>query len=93
MSTATQRIPVLVTPDEKAKIAALAKEAGISMGEFLRRAAAAFRHAGDDEALEAMIDQMAKTTRQASRAMDEALLFVEQSNRRIAAMERAGGRR
>jgi len=35
-----------------------------------------------------MIDQMLKTTAQANRAIDDALAFVEASNRRIAAMEK-----
>jgi hypothetical protein len=36
MATATERIPVLVTPMEKGRIAKMAKAAGVSMGEFLR---------------------------------------------------------
>jgi len=87
MANATQRIPVLVTAKEKAQIARMAKDAGLSMGEYLRRAAASFHPAEDDKALEAMIEQMAKTTQQASRAIDEALAFIEASNRRIATLE------
>lgn len=88
MATATERIPVLVTAAEKGQIAELAKAAGLSMGEYLRRAAAAFRPGEDDKLLEGMIDQMNKTTAQASAAIDRALAFVEASNKRIAAMER-----
>lgn len=87
MATATERIPVLVTSQEKATIAKMAKEAQLSMGEFLRRAAASFRAGEDEKMLEGMIDQMAKTTAQASAAIDETLVFVKASNRRIAAME------
>src|SRR5574338_158323 len=87
MATATERIPVLVSAEEKAMIAKLAKDAHLSMGEFLRRAAASFRPAEDDQMLEGMIEQMTKTTTQASAAIDDALAFVEASNRRIAAME------
>lgn len=39
MSTATERIPVLVTTMEKRQIAKMAKDAGLSMGELLRRKA------------------------------------------------------
>lgn len=88
MATATERIPVLVTPAEKGKIARMAKAAGLSMGEFLRRAAESFRPSEDDKAMMGMIDQMNKTTAQASAAIDNALAFVEASNKRIAAMER-----
>ena len=87
MASATERIPVLVTHQEKGQIAAMAKAAGLSMGEFLRRAAASFRPSEDDQVLEGMIEQMAKTTAQANAAIDNALAFVETSNRRIAALE------
>ncbi|GHU38860.1 hypothetical protein AGMMS50256_38420 [Betaproteobacteria bacterium] len=88
MTTATQRIPVLVTPAEKKQIAKMAKDAGLSMGEFFRRAATAFRPSDEEKLLEGMIEQMNKTTAQASAAIDDALAFVEASNKRIAAMER-----
>lgn len=88
MATATARIPVLVTVTEKGQIAQMAKDAGMSMGEFLRRAASAYRPSEEDKMLEGMIDQMIKTTARANAAIDEALAFVEASNRRIAAMER-----
>jgi hypothetical protein len=88
MATATERIPVLVSTAEKARIARMAKTAGLSMGEFLRRAAVAFRPSDDDKLLEGMIDQMNKTTTQANAAIDKALADVEASNQRIAAMER-----
>lgn len=88
MATATERIPVLVTATEKGQIAKMAKSQGLSMGEFLRRAAASYRPNEEDKLLEGMIDQMNKTTAQASAAIDGALAFVDESNKRIAAMER-----
>lgn len=87
MATATERIPVLVSAKEKHRIAKMAKEAGLSMGEYLRRAAASFRPSDEDEILVGMIDQMLKTTAQASAAIDEALAFVAASNKRIAKLE------
>ncbi|MHB1322106.1 MAG: plasmid mobilization protein [Acidithiobacillus ferrivorans] len=88
MATATERIPVLVTATEKSQIAQLARDAGLSMGEFLRRAAASYRPSEEDTMLAGMIDQMNKTTTQANAAIDAALAYVEASNQRIAAMER-----
>ena len=88
MANATERIPVLVTSLEKDHIAKRARDAGISMGEFLRRAAGAFQSSEDEEVLEGMIDQVNKTTARASVAIDKALAFVEESDKRIAAMER-----
>ncbi|MBI3149421.1 MAG: hypothetical protein HYZ17_13000 [Betaproteobacteria bacterium] len=88
MAIATERIPVLVTATEKGRIAKMAKAAGLSMGEFLRRAAASFEPNDDDRILEGMIDQMNKTTVQANAAIDRALALVEESNQRIEKMER-----
>ncbi len=87
MATATERIPVLVTAQEKAMIAKMAQDAHLSMGEFLRRAASSFRPIEDEQLLEGMIDQMLKTTAHATAAIDEALAFVDASNDRIAAIE------
>lgn len=87
MTTANQRIPVLVTATEKAQITKMAKKIGLSTGEFMRRAAESFRPAEDEQALEAMIAQMVKSTEQAELAIDSAIEFVEASNQRIAAME------
>jgi hypothetical protein len=91
MTTATQRIPVLVSAAEKSRIAEMAKAAGLSMGEFLRRAATAFRPDEDEEILKGMIAQMRKSTLEANAAIDAALAFVEASNKRIAALERKAG--
>lgn len=87
MATYSERIPVLVTSQEKALIARMAQEAHISMGEFLRRAASSFRPGEDEQMLEGMMDQMLKTTAQASRVIDDTLSFVEASNQRIASLE------
>ncbi|MDE3009679.1 MAG: ribbon-helix-helix protein, CopG family [Pseudomonadota bacterium] len=91
MSAATQRIPVLVTPEEKERIASMARQAGLSMGEYLRRAAAAFRPTEDEAVLAGMIEQMTRTAARAEAAIDEALAFVEASNARIAHMEQRTG--
>jgi len=90
MATATQRIPVLVTPAEKGRIAKMAKSSGLSMGEFLRRAATSFNSTEDEKILDGMINQMNKTTSQASAAIDRALAFIEESDQRIAKMENKG---
>lgn len=87
MANASERIPVLVTKAEKAQIAKRAKAGGVSVGEYLRRAAASFRPTDDDPAIERMIGEMLKSTEQANHAIDDALSFVEASNRRIASME------
>ena len=88
MATATERIPVLVTAAEKGQIAKMAKAAGLSMGEFMRQAASAFRPSEENQILEGMIAQMHKTAAQANSAIDNALQLIAASNKRIAAMER-----
>ena len=92
MAAATQRIPVLVSAAEKGRIAAMASAAGLSMGEFLRRAATAFQPNEDERIIEGMIGQMRKTTIAAGAAIDDALAFVEASNKRIDAMEKKARR-
>ena len=87
-ASASERIPVLVTGVEKAQISKAAKAAGVSMGEYLRRAASLYVPSEDDAALEGLLTQVRKTTAAASAAIDSAVTEIEASNARIAAMER-----
>lgn len=87
MATATARIPVLVTETQKARIAAMAKAAGLTMGEFLRRAAECYAPDEDEKLLRGVIDQVMNSTMEASRAIDDALAFVASSEERIARIE------
>ncbi|HEB97054.1 MAG TPA: hypothetical protein ENI96_11565 [Sedimenticola thiotaurini] len=90
MATATARVPVLMTREEKERIVKRAMEAGLSTGEFMRRAAASFRPDEQDQLLEGLIEQMLQATDRAERAIDDAIAFVEESNRRIQALETGG---
>nr|WP_206199268.1 hypothetical protein [Parasulfuritortus cantonensis] len=76
-----------MSPQEKTRIAQLAKASGISMGEFLRRAAISFQPSEDEALLVGLIDQMEKSTAEAGAAIDDALAFVEASNARIERIE------
>lgn len=87
MVAATERVPVLMTPVEKKRVVSKAKKMGLTTGEYMRRAAEGYRPADDDKALEAMIEEMNKATTSAEKAIDDALAFVEESNKRIAEME------
>ncbi len=88
MATATARIPVLVTEAEKARIVERARKAGISTAEYMRRAARTFSPPGSgEEALEAVMAQVAESAGRAERAIGETLDFVSASNRRIAELE------
>lgn len=92
MSAATERIPVLVTPEEKARISTQAKRARISMGELLRRAARNAEtpslSAEDEALLEGLLGRLVESTTCANMAVDDAMAFVKASNARIAAMEK-----
>jgi len=90
--SATERIVVLVTPEQKAEISSRAKEAKLTVGELLRRAAAAYSMDEQDETLAGLVEQVRKSTAQASKALDDALRQVSASQRRIAAMEKAHAR-
>lgn len=87
MATITERVPLLMTPTEKSKVVSNAKNAGIAISEYIRRAIDSYQPVEDDKALEAMIDQMNKATANTEKTIDEVLLFVNESNKRISKME------
>lgn len=87
MATATERIPVLVTKAQKARIAKKAKNANLPMGEFLRRAANAYDPTASEEAFSQLLEEVEASTAGASQALDDALAFVQASRQRIAKME------
>ena len=79
---ATERIPVLLTREQKARLARRAKAANLTMGEYVRRAAEAYQPHADDKALEGLIDRVKKTTDEAALAMEQALAFAYSSPKR-----------
>jgi hypothetical protein len=95
MSIVTERIPVLVSRKEKSEIAKRAKAAGVSMGEYLRRGAKAYRSSAPEEErlLLGLIDRMNRSTDEARTAIEELLRTVEASNRRIEATEHRARKR
>lgn len=88
MKKLTERIDVLVTPDEKRRITQAAKDARVSTGEFIRRASAAYSPP-EEAMVVAMLRQLNESTQRAGRAVDSALAWIEASNQRIAEMEQA----
>ena len=72
MATATERIVVQVTPQQKANIAGTAKQLGLNISDFMRRAAENFRAAPEDRDLEALLRQVEMSTQQANQAIDHA---------------------
>ena len=89
MAAVNERIPVLVTKEQKNRLVKKATSARLGVSEFMRRAAEAYEPDVDDNMLDGLIDQIHKTTAEASRSLDEVLTFVAASQRRIAKMEGA----
>lgn len=87
MRKATKRVDVLVTVAEKTRITQAARASGISTGEYMRRAAAAYCPPEDAAMVEGMLRQLTESTRRASATVDRALTWIEASNQRIAQME------
>jgi len=86
MATATERIVVQVTPQQKANIAGTAKQLGLNISDFMRQAAESFRGA-EDRDLEALLRQVEISTQQANAAIDHALASVAASEQRLAVLE------
>jgi hypothetical protein len=86
---ATERIPLLVTPAQKALFTKKAKASKLTVNEFVRRAAEAYNPGDEDEALTRLVAQVKQTTHEASAALDAMLKSCADSNRRIADMEAA----
>ncbi len=87
MSAAIERIVVQTTPADKRAIAEKAKKLDMPVSELMRRGAFAYQ-AGEREAeLVVLADAAKSSADRAGAAIDDALAFIEASNRRIAAME------
>ena len=90
MTNIKKRLSVLVTSSEKSQIRKRAKEAGLSLSEFIRVAAKDYIPAEKIEeimVLNFMIDEMNKATERAEKAIDEMIQYVDASNRRISKLE------
>ena len=90
---AIERIVVQATPQEKRAISAKAKKLGLPVSELMRRGATAYQSAESEDELGAVADAAKAAATRASEAIDDMLMFVEASNKRIAAMEARAGLR
>lgn len=84
-----ERIDVLVSAEEKNRITRAARAAGVSTAEYLRQAAASYCATENAPVIDATLRELSESTQRASEAVDDALAWVEASNRRIAEIERA----
>ncbi|MGV3581257.1 MAG: plasmid mobilization protein [Methylophilus sp.] len=84
----TKIIRVSVTANEKKQLLKHAKSLNASVSEYLRKCALSQKTSLDEELLEGLINLMNRSTTSACNAIDDALAYVEESNRRIEKMER-----
>lgn len=85
MATATARVVVLMPQDEKERLAEEARQAGISVGEFVRRSVAGHVSDAEFEAalearrpeIEALLGELERSNERALRALDEAEATVQ----------------
>ena len=87
MSTAVARIVVQATPADKQAIAEKAKRLDLPVSELMRRGAFAYEAASRNDELAHLADAALNAAERAGDAIDDALDFIEASNRRIAVME------
>jgi len=93
MAGETERIVVRVTPVQKRAIASTAKDLGLNVSELMRQAVQDIMRLDDEENINALISRVNVSTQEANDALDDALSFVAESNKRIAAMMRVVSRR
>jgi hypothetical protein len=92
MAAAIERIVVQATPQEKKVIAAKARKLGMPISELMRRGAVAYRSAEADEQLGVLADAAKSAADRAGAAIDDAIRFVAESNKRIAVLEARAAR-
>jgi len=85
MATATARIVVLTTSQDKKAIVAKARRLNLSVSALMRRGSLAYEP--DEEALAVLADLAGAAADRAGAAIDNALEYIKASNERIAAME------
>jgi hypothetical protein len=87
MAAAVERIVVQATAQDKKAIASKAKKLDMPISELMRRGAFAYESDTADVELSALADAARVAADRAGAAIDDALSFIDASNRRIAAME------
>ena len=83
-----KRLVVQLTGVQKRAISRRARQLGMSRGNLMRQAAESLARDRAMEGIEQLLDRVNASTRQANDALNEALSSIDESNRRITAMER-----
>jgi len=72
MASVTERVTILMEPEDKAVIERKAKNMGISVGELMRRGAAAYDPETDVEQISLLLQTLTDSHAETVRALDEA---------------------
>jgi phosphate uptake regulator len=86
VAAATERIVVQVTTGQKRAITQTAKRLGLNVSELMRQAVQGFTPSDDEQEILALVDRVNVSTKEANSALDDALSFVAESNKRIASL-------
>lgn len=89
IAKANERMVLQMTLSEKLTIAAKAKKFDMSVSELMRRGALAYSSDQADQELGALADAAKGAADRAGSAIDDAMSFIDASNKRIASMEAA----
>lgn len=73
----SERLTILITPDEKATLTARAEAVGLSASEFVRRAVEAFDGASDEALNSLMLDEMMRSIQDMNETLDRVNTKVE----------------
>jgi hypothetical protein len=91
-ATAIERIVVQATLSDKQAIVAKAKAFGMPVSELMRRGAFAYTSDEADQELGALADAAKGAADRAGSAIDDAMVFIAASNKRIAKMDSAAAK-
>jgi hypothetical protein len=72
MATASERVVVLMPPEDKASLEEKARQAGVSIGELVRRSVAAYEPELEEAELEAVLRLLRDSQERALTALDAA---------------------
>ena len=93
MTLAIKRIVVQTTAEDKESIVTKARMLSIPVSELMRRGAFAYGASGSDGDLEALADAARLSVERAGTAIDDAMAFIDASNRRIDLLDRKAASR
>jgi len=88
MAGATERVAVLMSPEDKSAIEAKAAALGLSVGELMRRGAAAYDQDADTAQIAAMLQALTASHNETLLALEEVERELAETRRYFAAKRR-----